>query len=92
MFIEAFNEEFFFRGILLLYLLKITDIKIAYTTSVLAFILAHPQHFNSLWLVSTSLQAILLVAVSYKTKNIIGPWISHGLNRILPSLIISFFA
>jgi len=87
LFVEAFNEEFFFRGVLLLYLWKITDIKIAYITSVLAFIFAHPQHFNSLWLLSTSLQAILLGIVTFKTKNIIGPWLSHGLNRIIPSII-----
>jgi membrane protease YdiL (CAAX protease family) len=45
MFFEAFNEEFFFRGILLLYLWKLTDIKIAYATSTLAFILAHSQYY-----------------------------------------------
>ena len=33
MFFEAFNEEFLFRGVLLLYLWKITDYKVAYATS-----------------------------------------------------------
>jgi membrane protease YdiL (CAAX protease family) len=86
MFFDAFNEEFLFRGVLLLYLWKITDLKIAYTTSVLAFILAHPQNFTSLYLISTTAQGILLGIVTYKTKNLIGPWISHGLNRIIPQV------
>lgn len=88
MFFEAFNEEFLFRGFLLLYLWKITDLKVAYATSVLAFILAHPQHLTSLSLIGVSAQGILLGIVTYKTKNLIGPWISHGLNRAIPSLII----
>lgn len=83
MFFEAFNEEFLFRGVLLLYLLSITDIRVAYITSVLAFLLAHPQHFNSTFIIPTALQGILLGLVAYKTKNIIGAWISHGLNRTL---------
>ena len=87
MFFDAFNEEFLFRGVLLLYLWKITDLKIAYATSVLAFILAHPQNFTSLYLTSTAAQGILLGIVTYKTKNLIGPWISHGLNRVIPQII-----
>jgi len=87
MFFEAFNEEFLFRGVLLLYLWKITDIKVAYATSVLAFILAHPQHLTSLSLIGVATQGILLGIVTYKTENLIGPWISHGLNRAIPSLI-----
>ena len=86
-FFDAFNEEFLFRGVLLLYLWKITDLKIAYATSVLAFILAHPQHFTSLYLISTTAQGILLGIVTYKTKNLIGPWISHGLNRVIPQIL-----
>ena len=87
MFLDAFNEEFLFRGVLLLYLWKITDLKIAYATSVLAFILAHPQNFTSLYLISTAAQGILLGIVTYKTKNLVGPWISHGLNRVIPQII-----
>jgi len=87
MFFEAFTEEFFFRGFLFLYLMRKTDPKIAYATSILGFILIHPQHFLSPFLVSTITQAILLTAVADKTKNITGPWISHGLNRFFPVLI-----
>lgn len=87
MFFDSFNEEFLFRGVLLLYLWEITDLKIAYATSVLAFILAHPQNFTSLYIISTAAQGILLGIVTYKTKNLIGPWISHGLNRVIPQII-----
>lgn len=87
MFFEAFNEEFLFRGVLLLYLWKITDLKVAYATSVLAFILAHPQHLTSISLIGVAAQGILLGIVTYRTKNLVGPWISHGLNRIIPQIL-----
>ena len=87
MFFDAFNEEFLFRGVLLLYLWKIIDLKIAYATSILAFILAHPQHFTLLPLIGVAAQAILLGIITHKTKNLIGPWISHGFNRIIPQLL-----
>ncbi len=87
MFFDAFNEEFLFRGVLLLYLWKITDIRVAYATSILAFILAHPQHFSSLFLISTIVQGTLLAIITHRTKNIIGPWISHGFNRVIPQLL-----
>lgn len=85
MFFEAFNEEFLFRGVLLLYLWEITDLKVAYATSVLAFILAHPQHLMSPSLIIVAVQGILLGIVTYKTKNLIGSWISHGFNRVIPT-------
>jgi len=87
MFFDAFNEEFLFRGVLLLYLWKITDFKLAFATSILAFILAHPQHLTSLSLITVAAQGILLGIVTYKTKNLVGPWISHGLNRVIPQII-----
>jgi len=89
MFFESFTEEFFFRGFLFLYLLKKTNPKIAYATSILGFILIHPQHFGNMFLISTVTQGVLLTIVTDKTKNIIGPWISHGLNRFIPALIRS---
>jgi len=87
MFFDAFNEEFLFRGVLLLYLGKITDIRVAYATSILAFVLAHPQHFSSLFLISTIAQGSLLAIITSRTKNIIGSWISHGFNRVIPQLL-----
>ena len=91
MFFDAFNEEFLFRGVLLLYLWKLTNLKIAYATSVLAFILVHPQYFTSLYLIHVIVQGLLLGLVVYKTKNVMGPWISHGFNRILPQILAAFF-
>jgi len=90
MFFEAFTEEFFFRGFLFLYLIKKTDLKVAYATSILGFILIHPQHFSRWFLISTISQGILLTIVAEKTKNIIGTWLSHGLNRFVPTLIRIF--
>ncbi len=90
MFFESFTEEFFFRGFLFLYLLTKTNKKVAYATSILGFVLIHPQHFTSLFLLSTIAQALLLTIVADKTGNIVGPWVSHGLNRFLPSLIKTF--
>ena len=87
LFFEAATEEFFFRGFLLLYLLSKTTSKVASLTSVLAFVLAHPQHFLTLHLIPLVLQGVLLALIAYRTKNIIGTWLSHGLNRVLPALI-----
>ncbi|MFA5771639.1 MAG: CPBP family intramembrane glutamic endopeptidase [Thermoplasmata archaeon] len=91
MFFEAFTEEFFFRGVLFLYLIGKTNLKVAYLTSIVGFILVHPQHFTSIFITTTIAQAVLLTIVVDKTKNIIGPWISHGLNRVVPSLIGTLF-
>jgi membrane protease YdiL (CAAX protease family) len=88
MFLESMTEEFYFRGILLLYLARKTGMKVAYATSVISFIIIHPQNFSSLFIVSTAAQGILLAAIAQKTKNIIGPWVSHGLNRVLPRAIL----
>lgn len=87
MFLEAFTEEFYFRGILFFYLSKKLDIRVAYLTSVIGFVLIHPQHFDRLFILSTISQGILLAIVMEKTENIFGPWIAHGLNRNIPSLI-----
>jgi len=78
----------FFRGVLLIYLWKITNLKVPYSTSILAFMLAHPQHLTSLSLICVAAQGILLGIVTHKTKNILGPWISHGLNRVIPQILI----
>jgi len=91
LFFEAFTEEFFFRGFLFLYLIKKTDRKIAYATSILGFVLIHPQHFTELFLISTLAQGILLTIVTDKTENMTGAWIGHGLNRFAPAFIRSLF-
>lgn len=85
---EAFNEEFFFRGFLFLYLWHKTEIKTAYATAVVGFVLAHGQYLMvPVFFVPAFVQGILLVVVVHKTENIIGPWASHGLNRVLPPLL-----
>jgi membrane protease YdiL (CAAX protease family) len=91
MFLEAFTEEFFFRGFLLLYLISKTSRAVGFSTSILAFILAHPQHFIAYMLIPTILQGALLAWVAYRTRKIIGPWVSHGMNRFLPGIIAGFF-
>lgn len=87
MFFESFTEEFFFRGFLFLYLLSKTNFNVAFLTSVLGFILVHPQNFTTLFIISTIAQGVLNTVVAHKTKNIIGPWVSHGMNRFFPPLI-----
>ena len=89
-FFEAFTEEFFFRGILFIFLLSKTDLKIAYITSLASFVLMHPQHFNSLFLISTVVQSVLTIEISRRSENIIGAWLLHGINRFFVISIIPF--
>lgn len=91
MFLDAFTEEFLFRGVFFLYLMTLIDWRVAAVTSITAFVLMHSQYFIgalSLFIIVTIVQAILLTWVAYKTRNIIGTWISHGLNRIVPQLVL----
>ncbi len=87
LFVEAFTEEFLFRGVLLLYLATKTTPWVAYATSILGFIAVHPQNFESWFLVSTVLQAVLLAVVAARTQNLAGPWLAHGLTRSVPQAI-----
>jgi membrane protease YdiL (CAAX protease family) len=80
-FIESFTEEFFFRGVLFLFLLNKTNLKIAYVTSFLSFVLMHPQNFNNLFIFSTIVQGIITLEICKKTSNLTGSWIVHGTNR-----------
>ncbi len=89
-FFESFTEEFFFRGVLFLFLMKKTNTNIALFTSIACFILAHPQHFNSFFLVSTIVQAVLTVIIVYRSKNLIGAWLLHGTNRVSSLLLFPF--
>lgn len=89
-FIESFSEEFFFRGILFLYLAKKTNLHIAYITSFLCFILMHPQHLSNLFILPTIIQAIITLEICRKTKNLAGAWLIHGANRTLSIAILPF--
>ncbi len=81
LFFEAFNEEFFFRGVLFIYLTKLTDLRIAYITSLASFILIHPQNLNKILILGTIVQGILTIEICRKTNNLVGAWLLHGFNR-----------
>jgi len=87
-FIESFTEEFFFRGILFLYLMSKTNQKIAYITSLSSFILMHPQNFSNLFIISTVVQGFLTTEISRRSKNLTGSWVLHGTNRFFSIVIL----
>jgi len=89
-FIESFTEEFFFRGILFLFLMSKTNFKIAYITSLACFILAHPQNLTSFFIIGTIVQGILTLEICRRTRNLIGPWIVHGTNRFFSIAVLPF--
>lgn len=90
MFFEAFTEEFFFRGILFLYLWEKTDPRIAAFTSIATFTLVHPQYMVSIQMMGPIIQGILTVIIVWKSKNIIGAWLLHGINRIFGLGVLRF--
>jgi membrane protease YdiL (CAAX protease family) len=89
-FIESFTEEFFFRGILFLFLLQKTNLKIAYVVSLASFVLMHPQNFMDLFLLSTVVQGILTIEICRRSENLTGAWMIHGANRFFTLVIIPF--
>jgi membrane protease YdiL (CAAX protease family) len=92
MFSTAIGEEFIFRGVLLLYLKRMTGTSVAVITSIVAFVMMHGQYLDgNKFIISTIVQAFLLTAVALKTSNIIGPWVGHGLNRFVPQLLKAAF-
>jgi len=80
-FIESFTEEFFFRGILFLFLISKTNLKIAYITSLGSFILMHPQNFTNPFILSTIAQGLITLEICRRSSNLAGAWIVHGANR-----------
>ncbi len=91
MFMESFTEEFFFRGILFLYLWKLLDIRIAYATSIIGFVLLHPQYFFEIGMLAGLVQGVLTCIISHKSKNIVGAWFLHGANRVFSLSIMPLF-
>ncbi|UCH71889.1 MAG: CPBP family intramembrane metalloprotease [Thermoplasmatales archaeon] len=89
-FVESFTEEFFFRGVLFLFLCSKTNLKIAYVTSLASFVLMHPQNFNNLFIISTIVQGLLTVEICRRSKNLIGAWVLHGTNRFFTIVILAF--
>ena len=89
-FFEAFTEEFFFRGILFIYLLQRTNLKIAYITSLASFILVHPQHLFSIFIIGTIVQGILTIEICRRSDNLLGAWLLHGANRLFAIALLPF--
>lgn len=87
-FFEAFTEEFFFRGILFFFLLKKTNLTIAYLTSLASFTLMHPQNLTNIFIIGTIVQGILTIEIARRSQNIIGSWLLHGSNRFFELVII----
>lgn len=90
-FVESFTEEFFFRGILFLYLASKTNLKIAYITSLLSFILMHPQNITNPFIISTIVQGILTLEICRRSRNLIGAWALHGTNRFFSIVLLPLF-
>ena len=89
-FVESFTEEFFFRGILFIFLMRKTNFKIAYITSLASFILMHPQNFTNPFIISTIVQGFLTIEICRRSKNLVGAWVVHGTNRFFSIAIIPF--
>ena len=87
-FVESFSEEFFFRGILFLFLLPRTNLQVAYTTSLLSFVLMHPQHFTDPFILSTITQGIVTLEICRRSKNLVGSWVLHGTNRFFSIVLL----
>ena len=90
-FFESFTEEFFFRGVLFLFLMSKTNFKVAYVTSLSSFILMHPQNFTNLFIISTLVQGLITLEICRKTHNLAGAWIVHGANRFFSIVIYPLF-
>lgn len=89
-FIESFTEEFFFRGILFLFLLPRTNLPVAYITSLSCFVLMHPQNITNPFIFSTILQGLLTLEICRQSRNLIGAWVLHGTNRFFSIVILPF--
>ncbi len=89
-FVESFTEEFFFRGILFLFLMSRTNLKIAYVTSLASFVLMHPQNFTNPFIISTIVQGFLTIEICRRSKNLVGAWVLHGTNRFFSIAIMPF--
>jgi len=89
-FFEAFTEEFFFRGILFVYLLQKTHASIAYVTSYTSFLLMHPQQLATPFIIITLIQGLLTLEIARRSHNIIGSWVLHGVNRFFSIALFPF--
>jgi len=89
MFLDAFNEEFLFRGVFFMFAWKKgTHIWLAFAASTLLTIAWHPLELTRM--VPSVLQGSLFCLLLYKSENITGAWVSHGLNRSLVQVLSRF--
>ncbi|RLG19262.1 hypothetical protein DRN74_07110, partial [Candidatus Micrarchaeota archaeon] len=87
LFFDAFNEEFMFRGIFFFFALKNTkNLALSYIVSMILAFSWHPE-FTMFRMIPVFVQGTLLCYLLYKSKNIFGAWISHGINRTLASVL-----
>jgi membrane protease YdiL (CAAX protease family) len=89
-FFESFTEEFFFRGLLFLVLTAYIDVRFAYVISITSFVLVHPQHLTSFFIVPTIVQGLLTLEIVRRSNNLIGAWFLHGANRVFLLLILPY--
>jgi len=81
LFFDAFNEEFLFRGVFFFFVYKNTEnLALAYVVSMMVAFAWHPE-FTLFRMIPVFVQGTLLCYLFYKSKNIHGAWISHGINR-----------
>lgn len=90
-FFEAFTEEFFFRGILFIIVVQKTTLKVAYATSLMSFLLTHPQNLTTILIIGTLLQGFLTLEIARRSQNIVGAWLLHGSNRFFQLVFIPLF-
>ena len=85
-FLDAFNEEFLFRGVFFLFAYKNTEnLPLAYIVSMMVAFAWHP--LTPFRMIPVFVQGTLLCYLLYKSKNIHGAWISHGINRTSGSVV-----
>jgi len=92
-FVESFTEEFFFRGILFLFLMRRTNLQVAYVTSFTSFVLMHSQYYINFinpFIIITIIQGFLTLEICRRSKNLLGAWVLHGTNRFFSIVIIPF--
>ena len=86
LFLDAFNEEFLFSGVFFLFAYKNTEnLPLAYIVSMMVAFAWHP--LTPFRMIPVFVQGTLLCYLLYKSKNIHGAWISHGINRTSGSVV-----
>lgn len=87
LFLDAFNEEFLFRGVFFYFAYKKTkNLALSFIASTIITIAWHPLEL--IRIIPAVIQGTLLCYLLYKTKNVYGAWVSHGINRSLASVFI----